>query len=466
VHALRHALDERLAPPLASVDGSLMASLSRQTPVFPGASLAAAIASAISFLRTHRDTSERSQGPRHLRFRRTLQSAPSDMRLTLDWLHTIVLLGAVQGVFLAGALAARRSNRTANRLLAAAMLSFSLYLATTVYHTARLEQDFPHFFGLGYPTTFLFGPLIYLYAAAASDRSRRLARRDVLHFAPFVAVVLGGLPIYLSSGAEKLAFYQRILDGDLPLLVRVADPLKFASGISYTVATLLLLRRHRERVKESYSSIERVNLLWLVWIGGSGAAIWAMATAFGVLGSTGIVRIARSEDFISLSIAVLVYSIGYRGLQQREILRLEGPEPPASDAVTPAEEDEPPRYERSGLTDAEAGRLETALRAVMERDRPWTDSGLTLADLAVRLDTTPHKLSEVLNSQVGETFYDFVNGYRVREVQRRIAAGEAKGLKILALALEAGFASKSTFNQVFKKHTNRTPSDYRQAAGA
>jgi len=67
---------------------------------------------------------------------------------------------------------------------------------------------------------------------------------------------------------------------------------------------------------------------------------------------------------------------------------------------------------------------------------------------------------------MAETLSDFVNGYRVREVQRRIAAGEARALKMLALAMDAGFASKSTFNQVFKKHTNLTPSDYRQMAGA
>ena len=101
----------------------------------------------------------------------------------------------------------------------------------------------------------------------------------------------------------------------------------------------------------------------------------------------------------------------------------------------------------------------------MERDRPWQDSELTLSDLSGRLNTTPHKLSEVLNSQIGQTFYDFVNGYRVREVQRRIAAGEAQRVKMLTLALDAGFASKSTFNLVFKKFTSQTPSDYRQTAG-
>ena len=90
-------------------------------------------------------------------------------------------------------------------------------------------------------------------------------------------------------------------------------------------------------------------------------------------------------------------------------------------------------------------------------------AGVSLVDLASRLDTTPHRLSEVLNAQIGQSFYDFVNGYRVREVQRRILAGDARRLKMLTLALDAGFASKSTFNLVFKKVTDQTPSDWRQA---
>ena len=40
------------------------------------------------------------------------------------------LLGAIQGVFLAGVLVTKRTNRTANRLLAALMLAFSISLTT------------------------------------------------------------------------------------------------------------------------------------------------------------------------------------------------------------------------------------------------------------------------------------------------------------------------------------------------
>src|SRR5262245_49315690 len=112
--------------------------------------------------------------------------------LTLDWLQVIALLGAVQGLVLAGALITRRSNRTANRLLAVTMVAFSIYLASAAYDGAELLKVFPHFFGAAYPLPFLFGPLIYLYAVTAADRTRQLTPRDALHFIPFLAVIVDG----------------------------------------------------------------------------------------------------------------------------------------------------------------------------------------------------------------------------------------------------------------------------------
>jgi AraC-like DNA-binding protein len=400
--------------------------------------------------------------------------------LTLDWLHLIILLAAGQGLVLAGALVAKRSNRVANRLLAAAMVTFSIYLAASAYHAAGLDETYPWFWGWAYPMPFVFGPLIYTYAVAAADRDRPFTKRDWLHFAPFAAVVLLGMPVYLETGAAKLELLRSFKAGEEPVWMPFVNPLKYASGLCYGAATIRFLLRHREAVKDSYSSTERVNLRWLFWLSVASAAIWVLASGVGVVQAWSGVE-GRGEDAISLAMAVLVYSIGYRGLRQPEIFRYETAEwrvpvsrIPRVEGQIPADATAPPdasrpeaaRYERSGLSDGEARRLKDRLVAVMDTDAPWRDSDLTLADLAERLSTTPHKLSEVLNSEVGETFYDFVNGYRVREVQRRITAGEAKARKILALALDAGFASKSTFNEVFKKHTSQTPSDFRQAAGS
>jgi AraC-like DNA-binding protein len=389
--------------------------------------------------------------------------------ITLDWLHIVALLGAAQGLILAVVLVLRRRNRTANRVLAVAMLAFTIYLITTVYHAAGFEQRFPHFFGAAYPMPLLYGPLIYLYAVMASDRTRRLTRWDALHFAPFVLAIALGLPIYLMSGPDKIALYQALQRGERPLLLQVLDPLKLLSGITYAGVTLLFLRRHRARIEDSYSSLDHVNLQWLVRLAAAAAAIWVLAVVFQLTEFLQSPAFQRGDDIIALAIALLVYGIGYMAIRQPEIFRFDTEEAPAS-ATTPESvvETEPggSRYERSGLSAWEATALKTALLSAMDQDRPWQDSDLTLADLARRLSTTPHKLSEVLNSQLEQSFYDFVNAYRVRYVQRRIESEDARNLKLLSLALDAGFASKSTFNDVFKKHTGKTPSDYRRHVAA
>lgn len=58
------------------------------------------------------------------------------------------------------------------------------------------------------------------------------------------------------------------------------------------------------------------------------------------------------------------------------------------------------------------------------------------------------------------TFIDFVNANRVEAVKKRIDKGEARHLTLLALALDCGFNSKSTFNRVFRKSTGLNPSEY------
>jgi AraC-like DNA-binding protein len=391
--------------------------------------------------------------------------------LTLDWMQLASLLGAVQGVFLAGTLIAQRQNRTANRLLAALVIGFTVYLASEVYYGTPAFRAFPHFFGISYQMPWIFGPLAYLYAVAAGDRSWRLRARDMAHFIPVAISVGVALPYYLMSGDAKVALFDRMMAGDVPRRIVLIDPFKFVSGIGYSIATFAWLRRHRHRIEHSYSNLASVSLSWLLWLAGAAAGVWLIAT----LGRVTEFGRQLNDDVVALAIAAIVYAIGYRGLRQPEVFRYETAEHPVvhSPAVIASREPSPnvpaaaesPRYERSGLGEAEAIRLREALVALMEGAQPWKDSELTLADLSGHLETTPHKLSALLNTEVGQTFHDFVNGYRVREVQRRIRAGDARTRKMLALALDAGFASKSTFNQAFRKHTNQTPSEFREAAG-
>jgi AraC-like DNA-binding protein len=50
----------------------------------------------------------------------------------------------------------------------------------------------------------------------------------------------------------------------------------------------------------------------------------------------------------------------------------------------------------------------------------------------------------------------------VAEVKKNLTDPQKQNLKILTIALEAGFNSKTAFNTIFKKITGLTPSVYRQ----
>lgn len=156
-----------------------------------------------------------------------------------------------------------------------------------------------------------------------------------------------------------------------------------------------------------------------------------------------------------LSVTIFVYGIGYMGLYQAEVFT---ESKPAEDSNSTPQE----HYQKSGLTREEAEHYAKQLLRIMEEQKLYQDSELKLADLAKELSISSHNLTEILNQYMGQNFYDFVNHYRVKEVKQKLLGPDSKNKTVLALALDAGFNSKSSFNSLFKKQTGMTPSQFRK----
>jgi AraC-like DNA-binding protein len=238
-------------------------------------------------------------------------------------------------------------------------------------------------------------------------------------------------------------------------------PLKLGHGLAYVTAVVLRLRRHGRRVRDAYSSTDRLTLSWLrnLTVGAVAlVAVSLLAYALDAPGSPptiGMDPTAATDDLTLLAVTLFVYSIGYIGLRQPEIFAPVPSTMPAAPDVRPA------RYARSGMDAATSSLIEERLATVMDRDKPFRRGDLTLDDLAGVLGVSPHNLTEVINTRLGQNFYDFVNGHRVRDVQARLAEPDADRYTLLAIAMDAGFNSKSAFNAAFKRQTGMTPSEYR-----
>ncbi|HEX8072708.1 MAG TPA: helix-turn-helix domain-containing protein [Pyrinomonadaceae bacterium] len=377
------------------------------------------------------------------------------MRASLNLLLVLNLLGTAQALLLACALLSiRRGNRTANRLLAA----FAAVIAVSIGGVSLSKTPYiwalPHLRMVHQPFYFLGAPLLFLYVKTLLSRASRFKRRDLLHFIPFGLCVVYLLPFYLQSGAAKPGSYA-VYNG--VQWFRLKSGLLLLQFIIYLGLIVLMLVRRSRAAAGRDSAAERGALFQARFLLATFLALWVLGVLHfaASLLSRAYFSTPETDLIVPLGITAFVYALAYVGLRKPE-------------ALTGASESPPParKYEKSNLTPERSERYVEKLLRFMETEKPYTDSALTLQKLAAQLSIPERHLSRIINERLKRNFADFVNSYRVEEAKRRLVDLSQRHYSVLAIAEEVGFNSKSSFNLVFKKHTNMTPSEFRKAAAA
>ncbi|MCR9141030.1 MAG: helix-turn-helix domain-containing protein [bacterium] len=114
------------------------------------------------------------------------------------------------------------------------------------------------------------------------------------------------------------------------------------------------------------------------------------------------------------------------------------------------------------LANKDVDALREALVSAMEQDKLYRED-LTLASLAKHLNINEKDLSALLNAHFSQSYYSFINSYRVIEASRLLL--ESPGETILAIGLKVGFKNLSTFNAAFMKQTGMSAGKYRKTKG-
>ena len=366
--------------------------------------------------------------------------------ISLDWISLITLAGSAIGFFLALVLfGMRRPPRLPHLLLGGFLAAYSLSNTGAAFTHSGLLAVYPHTFGVFMPFVMLVGPLLYLYILSLTVPDFRLRPLHALNGLPFlVTEAMFGITIYFRSAVDKLDMVRRLQTDVGPWVYEGTIWFRGVVLLAYLVLCGLALRRYARTVRDNFSALERISLNWLR----------LLVAAYGV-GFVLVLILAQADvpdPPLHIVEALIILVIGLRGLTQPEIFAPGRAAAEAKPAV---------KYERSSLTAEQAGRAEQLLRAVMESDKLYLDEELSLAILSEKVGLASSYVSQVLNERLKKNFYDFINGYRVEEAQRILRDPRKSDQKILAIALDSGFASKPAFNRVFKRHTGLTPSEYK-----
>jgi AraC-like DNA-binding protein len=102
------------------------------------------------------------------------------------------------------------------------------------------------------------------------------------------------------------------------------------------------------------------------------------------------------------------------------------------------------------------------LEFYMQNHKPYLIPTISINELAAKTTIPARHLSQVINEKLNKNFFDFINKYRVEEAKRLLSQNISEKETILKIAFESGFNSKSTFNSIFKKFVNMTPSQYQK----
>ena len=164
-----------------------------------------------------------------------------------------------------------------------------------------------------------------------------------------------------------------------------------------------------------------------------------------------------------------IYLVGYLGLLKSEVFSSQAVinffhRVSENNFTGPKKEDNRERqdkYVKSGLSSDKAKGYLDNLVNIMEIENIYMDSNLTLNQIANKLGIFVYNLSEVINTQKNQNFFNFINKYRIEKVKKDLTDPAKSNLKILSIAFEAGFNSKASFNTIFEKFSGLTTSDYR-----
>lgn len=347
----------------------------------------------------------------------------------------------------------KKGKRVSNRILGLFLLTMAFVLLNFVLSREnRLPSSFLMFFLLMNAFSFVMGPLLYFYVRSVVYRDFAWRKGHLVHTIPLalylfllVAVAVMDPSSFVNIGLLRKSFFGAIA---MPIFTGIISlQLLFYLGASFRA-----LRAYRVRLRNSFSSLDKLNLGWLSLIIGGIGLIWLIGAANSLVAMS--IGEGRPWPWLSIVNMLIIFGIAnliiVKGLKQPEIfLGIE----------------EKPKYEKSPLTDEEAERLAGSLKEFMESKKPHLVPGLSLSDLAGEMAVSPRALSQTINSRLKKNFVDFVNFYRIEEAKRLLAEPGANGKTILEIAYDSGFNSKSVFNKAFKKHAGTPPKEFRKKAG-
>jgi AraC-like DNA-binding protein len=359
----------------------------------------------------------------------------------------VLYIGISQSFFSGLLISTKKPVTTANRLMAAWLFMICIELVFALINSNVLEMYSFQFI------TFTYGPLMYLYVKFITKPETKFNWLLLLHFIPFIAFFVVSVIFRTEPLVRDLRSF--FINDELISLRIIYGTSFFLSITLYSTLTFIEIGRHQKNLKNlvSYTS-GIITLNWLKIISVSFYMAYFILFIMGGLNMIG--NFIPFDPYFVIFGFITVFSFVFSFYSIRQPVIFDQELKQGHDEKKDSE-----KYLKSGLKDMQAREYLAKLISHVESKKPFLNRDLSIYDLSNETGIPRHYITQILNEKHKKNFFTFINEYRVKEVIERFSDPRFNNYTILAIAYDAGFNSKTTFNAIFKNQTGLTPSEFR-----
>jgi len=376
------------------------------------------------------------------------------LTMNFNIFNTLILSGVLQGlIFFVAVISNKKYKSKANTFLALNVLFLSISNLNYYSWDVGLWKKFPLLVYLHIPWALALAPCFYYYVRHSVKPAVRISEKPkhyLIWFMPFITIslIIWGVRVF-SILTDNPNIIKNIHYFYLELV-------NLTAIVVSAVASFRLLNKFRaakKKMPERYTIrlgwLRKMLLLCCVIV-----VCWAILIVVDI--STDLNNQALFYP-LWLSLTLWIYWVGYTGIYQSKL---------AKDRAEIRHELKTLKIPSNEKTFQENGTKEiehfNQIIQLLKNNQIYTNPSLGLQDIADTLNISPNYVSRIVNARASESFTDLVNHYRHEMVKQMLQDPKFKSYKIMAIALEAGFNSKSNFYKYFKSIEGVTPTDYRK----
>jgi len=361
-----------------------------------------------------------------------------------NWFTIVLLISVSQGVFLILSLNTRVIKNQANPWLTALLITIVLSLSLRLIYVSDYYYEYPHLANVTDFVMFVFGPVLYFYINKLLYKEFEINHRQIAHFIPLFFFMISMVYLLTLSSRQLLELnVAGQLDGYYGILLATA----IVQNAVYVFMAIKEFESYKIQYHESFSDnptnkyLKTILSVMLFCI-----CLWLIGFILSYFSFPTLTNSSYQIAFIGLSL--LTFVIGFYAINYPDAIQMIKPLGKAT------------KYQGSNLDKEELNVIKQKLERILNQQKTFLESKLSLSKLAELVDTSPVYLSRVINESYEKNFFDFINDYRVNEFISKVLSEKYENYTYLGVALESGFNTKTTFNKAFKKATGITPKEY------